>query len=607
VGLPDNMCYYQELGRGGGSLGLLGWICVLQTSMQYTSIFLMRFLKAREAEMQVISTEISEEKSHLQVCNDAIFNLEIAVPEGKQIIRATEDNLSSFIDIQSRLGDIKVASQKTMKNESTTKNLYADLRSWTDKSIMRISDLIDEQIEVLKKDIRTLWDKIRQLEMELSGWRSSKILSETSIKRLGISFSDIENELQAGRQAFRPIRKVPSDVWIKIFELVIQQIQDTYLKDSTNSYGMRPPMFSLSQVCQHWRYLVQSDARCCNLVYIAPFSVWREDEYDVVTKSAQKSTLPITVLTNLSQSLYFSYQHNYRYDSNGNHITRISPHEGTVFDGKKYTLLVSMNYDDSDSMSRLSHLPLRHTSSLIFHGRCDFPYGYLFSFVSNFPNVKSFSITSENSSSLPNVTISSYFPQLFDLSVKVKSFPQNWYLNNSLPATLQKLQLRNDMNGHLPVVSSDIDLPHLRVLEIMAPGTYLLDRLTAKALKSLTLYGPKDYTALQFTPSNKASEVYNQLLHLKFEDWKIGSSGYGAALVFRDLIDRTPSLRTLKFSGSVVDGGTLRSILNEVLSDAGDPAKSRDLQEITLSYPTGITNDECEEIKKLVKRVKIYM
>jgi hypothetical protein len=163
------------------------------------------------------------------------------------------------------------------------------------------------------------------------------------------------------------------------------------------------------------------------------------------------------------------------------------------------------------------------------------------------------------------------------------------------------------MSGPLPIVSSDIDLPHLRVLEITAPGTYLLDRLTAKALKSLTLYGPHDYTAIQFTPSNKANEVYNQLLHLKFEDWKIQSSGYGAALVFRDLIDRTPSLRTLKLSGSVVDGVALLSILGEITSDSGDPEKRRDLQEVTLSYPTGITNDQCVEIKKLVKRVKIYM
>jgi hypothetical protein len=319
--------------------------------------------------MQVISTEISEEKNQLEVCNDAIFNLEIAIPDGKQIIRATEDNLSSFIDIQSRLGDIKVASQKTMKNESTTKNLYTDLRSWTDKSIMRISDLIDEQIEVLKKDVRTLWDKIRQLEMELSGWRSSKRLFETSIKHLGISFSDIETELQAGKQAFRPIWRIPSDVWVKIFELVIQQAQDTYLKDTPTSYGMRPPMFNLSQVCQHWRYLVRSDPKCCNLVYVAPFGVWRQDEYDLITKSVQKSMVPITVITNLSQSSYRSYQHNSRYDRNGNYIECISPHEGTIFNGKNYTLLVNMNYDDNTTMAKLSHIPLCLTSSLIFYGR----------------------------------------------------------------------------------------------------------------------------------------------------------------------------------------------------------------------------------------------
>jgi hypothetical protein len=101
---------------------------------------LHRYMKAREAELHAISTEIHDEENQLEMCNNAIFNLELAIPEGKQIIKATEHNLTSFLDIQSRLSDIKIATRKAMKNESTTRNLYTELRRWTDKSIMRVSD-----------------------------------------------------------------------------------------------------------------------------------------------------------------------------------------------------------------------------------------------------------------------------------------------------------------------------------------------------------------------------------------------------------------------------------------------------------------------------------
>jgi hypothetical protein len=422
---------------------------------------LRRFVKAQEAELHAISTEIHDEENQLEMCNNAIFNLELAIPEGKQIIKATEDNLTSFIDIQSRLSEIKVATQKAMKNESTTQNLYTELRSWTDKSIMRVSDLIDNQIIALKRDVRTLWDKVCQLEMELSGWKSCKGLSETSIKHLGVSRSGLETELEAGKQAFRPIWKIPSDVWTKIFEHVIQQAKDAYLKDKMTSYGMRPPIFNLSQVCQRWRYLMQNDPKSWQLVYVAPYQVWRQNEYDLVTESIQRSNVPITMLTNLSQSFFFHYNYNICYDQNGMCLYLVSPDESTMFNGKDYTLLVNMNDDDSTSMSRLSYLPLRQTSSLIFHGRYNFSQGYLFHYMSNFPNVKSFSIINDNPSYLPDFPISSYFPQLREFAIQVKAFPPYVPLNNYLPSTLQEIQLRSETGTWLPTVTSNITLPHL--------------------------------------------------------------------------------------------------------------------------------------------------
>ncbi|CAG8746729.1 12747_t:CDS:2, partial [Acaulospora colombiana] len=181
--------------------------------------------------------------------------------------------------------------------------------------------------------------------------------------------------------------------------------------------------------------------------------------------------------------------------------------------------------------------------------------------------------------------MSSYFPRLRELCLQVKAFPSNFSLGSYLPTTLQ--------------------LPHLQALEITSPGSYLLDRLTAKALKSLTLYSPHDCHGTQISSSIKAAVIHGQLLHLKFADWKppnTSSESLRAVAVFRALSEKTPQLLTLNFSRSFVDGGTLVSTIGKITDESTDTSKRRELEELTLSYPAGITNDQCEELKKLVKK-----
>jgi hypothetical protein len=627
---------------------------------------LRRFIKARERELNAILAQTSDEQDQLDLCSNAIFNLELALSEGKEIIKANEDSLTSLITIQSRLGDINSITQKEMKEEPSSKVIYTKLRDYSEKPVIRMSDLIDEQLGALREDVRALWDHVRQVEMELSGWISSKRLSEAVIKRLSDGRSGIEVDLKAAKQAFGPMRRIPSDVWVKIFHYAIQQARDEYMKGNTTGYGMRPPMYNLSQVCQRWRELVQNDPGSWRLVYVAPCQVWRQDEYDLVNESVRKSAVPITILTNLSQSLLYGYQYNYRYDQNGNHLTCVSPNETTLFRGKGYKLLVNMNNDDSGTMSRLSYLPLRQASSLVFYGRSSFSYGYLFNYASYFGNITSLSCINDSPSLFPNVTLSSYFPQLCELDIQVKKFPPNFYLNNYLPVTLQELRLRNDNGGISPTMSTEIDLPRLLVLEITFPGTYLLDRLTAKGLETLTFYGPHEYGGTQASSSNKATTIYRQVLHLKFEDWRIPNatdgplgaaeifaqiyipppnefpeiydrsrnleseerkivsppsgkkkkkgkkeskapSIWGLGTVSSDHIKGTVSPHTLTFSRSFVHGGTLVSAVKGTMKEHGNSKNRGNLKDIAFIYTNGITNRDCDELRKLVKSVNVYM
>ncbi|PVF94685.1 hypothetical protein CPB86DRAFT_788833 [Serendipita vermifera] len=569
---------------------------------------LYSFIDARVEEAWLIGKKLHAENEQLRACNVAISVLETDIPEGRKILAINENNLASLMKIQSHLTEIEASQQEMTKNIPINKAHYHELQGYLKRPISPILTLVNEQIMELTKELRTLWDTVRQLEMELAGWRSSKRLCERSIKRLSTGYEDLKEDLKAAREGLRPIWKVPSDVWAKIFEYSIEEVKAGYLKDNPQNRGMRLPTFNLSQVCQRWRYIVNGEPSLWTFAYIPPTQRWRQDEYDLITDSVKKSRVPITVVTNLYQYFSSGYGPN-RFNRSGS-VQSSVPTESTLFNAKGYTLLVDMYNDNYDYMQRLSNIPLRQATSLIFSSRSSIGCGYLFSYVSNFSSVKSFSIINDNPSSFPNDTVSSYFPQLRELCIQVKTFPSNFSLRSYLPTTLHELRLRNDNGGSLPNLPSNVELPHLRVLEITSPGSYLLDRLTAKALRSLTLYGPHTYQGTQITLSNKATEIYSQLLHLKFEDWKAletTDGSHGAVPVLMGFVGKTPLIRTLAFSRSFVDGMALLPAIEELMDNSGDQGKPRKLEELTLSYPNGITNSQCEKLMKKVKKVKIHM
>jgi hypothetical protein len=251
---------------------------------------------------------------------------------------------------------------------------------------------------------------------------------------------------------------MPSDLWVKVFQYIIQEKLECYLKEDRSNLGMRPPTFDLSQVCQNWRYIISTSPELYTLAYVAPSQVWRQDEYDLVVTSAKKASAPLTILTSISQQYCNGYESDRRYDQSGHYTSTISPNESTIFDGKEYNLLIDMEYDNAPWMSRVSNLPLRQPTGLVYSSRLRIRSSQIFKNLAHFSTVKSFSIINDNPSSFPNTPLSSSLPQLQRFTLHVKSFPSDMQLANFLASTLRELYLRNDAGGHLPRLDQ-IELP----------------------------------------------------------------------------------------------------------------------------------------------------
>jgi hypothetical protein len=567
------------------------------------------FIKRREADLTVLSRELSTEQNLLKACQLAISDHVDDIQKANSILKINKDNLASLTDIRSRLDQVKFSQNNIMNDESLIQETYSSLRVYLTIPLGPMLLQLGEQIDALGREIRTLWDKIRQLEAELVGWRTSKRLIEHTVKRIDANYSSIESDLRIARNPLRPIWRVPSEVWVKIFGDSIQEAKYRYL-ERQNNLGMRPPIFDLSQVCQSWRYLAHSTPELWTLAYVAPTNVWRYEEYELIVDSIKKSSVPLTILTSLHQPFPSGYAPNHRYAKNGSKAQTIIPKEVTLFNGREYTLIFDMQDDEESYMKRTHHFPISQPATLIYSARHSIQSGKIWSCLGSFSQVKSFSLLNDYPSSLPDTLLGILLPGLQEFTIHVKKFPLNFQLLNLLPATIQELHLRNDAGGPLPIMSANVELPQLRVLGITFPGSYLLDKLTAKALRSLTLYCSQDSTDVQPSFSQQAVEIYNQLLHLNFEDWRaptVLESSLGAAPVLKNLIKKVPMLHKMKFKRCFVDGGALVPIVEAVLGSGGDTTHPTKLEEIILSYPSGITNDQCEELKRIVKAVKVYM
>jgi hypothetical protein len=565
---------------------------------------LRSFIKRKEKDLEAMSKELSNEQKLLNACQLAISDHIDDIQKAESILQINKGNLASLTDIMSRLDQFKTSQTDILNDESLVQDIYSGLRVYLTMPCEPVLSQLDQQKRALEQEVRGLWDKIRQLEAELLAWKASKRLIQQTIAGIIANYSSIKSGLRMARDPLRPIWRVPSEVWVKVFSDIIGEAILGYLERKTN-LGMRPPVFDLSQVCRYWRHLVLNAPELWKLAYIAPTSVWRRDEHDMIVNSIQKSKLPLTILTSLHHPFPFAYTPTRRYNKSGFDVPTIQPNEVTLFNGREYTLLVDMQDDEDTYMKRLDFLPLRQPAKLIFSARNTIIHGNIWSCLGGFSQVKSFSLLNDYPSSFPDMLLGILLHRLQELTLHVKKFPLNFHLLNLLPATLQELHLRNDARGPLPILSANVELPQLRVLGITFSGFYLLDKLAAKTLRSLTLYGPQDYTNVQLFFTRQAAEIYSQLLHLNFEDWRapnVLEGPFGVVPVLKDLIKKVPMLHKMKFLRCFVDGGALLPIIS-----GGDATHPTRLEEIVLSYSSGITNDQCEELKQLVKTVKVHM
>ncbi|KAG8811376.1 hypothetical protein FRC17_002503 [Serendipita sp. 399] len=569
----------------------------------------------KELQLKIYQSSIKREEEELIKSEKSVKNLEKALPEAKRALDIHKQNLEALYMMRERTSNLFMALNFPLEEDTSSKGLCQSLQSILAKQTdvgVRITDLF---VKFARNRLNELSHLTRRLEAELQSWRFSRGVHQKSLASSRSALKEVQNDLFSAK---RILWRVPADVWVDIFRWRVQgDLDEFYTTPSTRPF--QPTVMVLSKVCHLWREIINQEPNLWSYIAVHPTASWSHNKAELLKFSLDTAKRQKILISNLSQSLKWDDTQStakgksIRTKSAAMHS--LSEHTDSVKPddiSENYEITLVASRDDVSTMSRATALPFRNPSKLTLVNqltnqstlRC----GRLFSFITSFANVASIEIIDPSPQSLDSLLLLSRFPNLTQLSLEVESFPYPFNPQLLFPSTLQVLHIRHTGVDKFPTVQSEILLPHLRILGITPPTKSIFEGVKAHSIQQLTLYGPKG-TALVPPPWNSKIRLQSVRI-LEFLDWARprsvkGRTGCEVVDAFCGWFPQMPEVTSLKFVDSHVDGERL---LNQLKGwrDSNAPHIQK-LKEITLDSCSGITRSECEELKGLVGRVKVFI
>jgi hypothetical protein len=567
-----------------------------------------RFIKARRGEIAYITIGIEGEDAHIEMCHKAIANLEIAIPRGKDILKAHEDNLTALLEIQSRLLWLKQLDTLELELEPRSRRLYREVKTFGDAPLPRMLNSIDNEVKPLKEEVERLCDGVVALEKELEGWNSSLILFQCARNHLITSRTQLEGDLSTAIASLKIFLRIPAEIWRGIFRIAVSNELNEYLEERRIS-PLLSTAHTLIQVCASWRHMAMHDALLWRNIAVHASQCWPRSKYRLFTRCISRTNSPINLVADLSPNLTWTkYSSTQCRSSRGSVSIAAHPDWTEALGEKDYNLHIVMSEDDEISFNRATYLPFRTPDALTIACHTALQSGSIRNILSTFQQTKSLTLILNNAENSEALDIASDLPQLESLTFKVEIPPKVWQFSGILSPTLRQLHICHVSDDMFTTLVADAELPHLTVLGITGPGTNFLQHVRMPSLQTVVFYGYTSAHYNEIAPGNLAMNTYGLLHQVVFEGWlESDAPGIGGAVsYFGDLAIKTPGIRSVKFVQSWVDGTALTTLLNPSLQ--GKKAKPLvKLEEVILDRPCGIERKECEDLKSLVKKVNVYM
>jgi F-box-like len=464
---------------------------------------------------------------------------------------------------------------------------------------------------------------LTSLERELLDWQVDLALTEASVAELQTCSSNMKPILSEIKQLLSPIRSVPDEIWLQIFQLVHEE-----------NLSQRPPLLRpsyilhLSQVCRKWRAVTLTPPKLWNSIAVVPLLWWTVPEQTAILNAVERSSgNPIELFVRLwlmrtweSQALASAKRGRlYINARESNPYARLSPESGYTGTSRAdlsqidaslipgpYSLHLHTQSDVRATEKIPENLPFRIPQSLTIQATVPRASAQLREMTSSFKEVRKFVLVDIWPTSVITAPID--LPNLIYLHLDLRSFKSFSILPLLFP-TLEELHVRHDGTGSFQDLAIAVPLPKLHTISVTLHDYKLCTQLITPMLQTLILHSSSPLVepakALQHL---ELGGQYARVTNVIFHSWSHIGIGPSALDITKVLFMRSTQLSRLTFNSCHVDGATLLALLREPIQKRDESSCGVSIiKEVTISSCAGITQTDCEGTKSQVQKLIVYV
>ncbi|CCA75552.1 hypothetical protein PIIN_09542 [Serendipita indica DSM 11827] len=561
---------------------------------------LLHNLRAQKStELALIDEKMSRDQQTVASADAAIGKLEKSLTKAREMLRVYEEHASQI-----------KGTLRTLSFSSTRTNVQSD----APEPCKELSLLLGQEIPEREKKLRTeiqeiavfcdrLKITITNLAEELRCQNHTRAVALETIAARKNHRGEIQALVENIQSCFRPIKKIPSEVWAEVFRLRVEDDDQLFL--ASGSEDRRSTAFTLSHVCQPWRKVVHDTPELWRVAH------WRAGKdgnvkADMITYMREKAQdQPFTVVADQCQ-LY---------------PTSLPSTQDVLMMShalQEYTLHLFAN-DKDEKLAPPSYQPIFFSPfALVVQVpgqeplRSTFVYRNL---VNSYANVKKLTLINI----FPALAFSEPFRQLTYLKVETATDARPYNLSQLMVESLEELHLSHVRPLNLPFIGHAITLPNLRKLGITPHDHELLKQLRLPALTHLCITYPHHGDGVETSPWLEtliSANFTTGLTHLVL-DWSyapltitpstepntpssITAATTDMLTVLREIQPHAMHLEQILFVNGVVSGAELSRFLDQVLEESAIIYKK-----VTLDGCIGFTRAGCERLSQQVEKLRV--
>ncbi|CCA75457.1 hypothetical protein PIIN_09440 [Serendipita indica DSM 11827] len=254
---------------------------------------------AKGESLKMVEVEITATKKAIDESEAEIANLEKAISRTEYAADLMEKCLKSFKTAMSDASSLDgiptemIASAIGLKGFDLCETAALLTGSSSSTELKALSSMMSRW----SSNVEKMKETRLEMKKELLGWRLERALHSDYLVQLEGHHDSLKEIINAIHATMSPIRKTPTEIWIKIFNYWIQD------RDLIASHHNLPSPLLLGHVCSLWRQICLSTPHLWRRVDIHPFLLWPRPLLDI-TAGAKKATG--------SQSLEYVFFHQFR-------------------------------------------------------------------------------------------------------------------------------------------------------------------------------------------------------------------------------------------------------------------------------------------------------